>query len=408
MAHNNVDIDTPPASSVSPMAGDVARPERKSRAKLRVLHIFRYFRPDFTGEGLYLEKMAQHFDRMDIAGDVAVECTRSSEQATGFGRAWFFGLGAGPPRLIRGAMSIWMAANAFRYDLVHFHAFVDRGFVLHMIARLYGCRVIQSCTLDDGLGAVVSGYREMYRPLVRRLCHLIDTVVAISPGLHDDNLTVLPPARCRLIPQGVNLPPAVPDGSRAGARAQWGFADDDVVLLFVGGMCARKDVLFLVRNHPVIATRSGRLRLLLVGPPLEDSYLDSVRQAAAGSPSRDDITIHGYLDDPSPAYAAADVFVFASTAEGFGNVLIEAMAWGQPVVARRLPGVTDRIIEHERTGFLFDTPAQYQAAVTTLAANPALRQAVGDTARQAARDRFDLRVIAARYAALYRRLVADK
>jgi hypothetical protein len=42
---------------------------------LTVLHVFRYFRPDFTGEGLYLEKLARHLAKLQIRTDVAVECT---------------------------------------------------------------------------------------------------------------------------------------------------------------------------------------------------------------------------------------------------------------------------------------------------------------------------------------------
>jgi glycosyltransferase involved in cell wall biosynthesis len=112
----------------------------------------------------------------------------------------------------------------------------------------------------------------------------------------------------------------------------------------------------------------------------------------------------GYMDDPAPAYGAADAFVFASRNEGFGNVLIEAMAFGLPVVSRRLPGVTDHIVEHGRDGFLFDTDAEYVESVRALISDPSLRGAMGAAARETAVTRFDLGAIAAQYAGIYRKL----
>ncbi|MGH7042291.1 MAG: glycosyltransferase family 4 protein, partial [Acetobacteraceae bacterium] len=102
-----------------------------------------------------------------------------------------------------------------------------------------------------------------------------------------------------------------------------------------------------------------------------------------------------------PWYRAADIFVFASHAEGFGNVLLEAMAYSLPPVSRRLAGVTDSFIADGETGLLFDTDAEFRAAVLRLAADPALRATIGAAAAAMVRAEYDLRAIAHRYAALY-------
>ncbi len=375
-------------------------------ARVRVLHIFRYFRPDFTGEGLYLEKLAAHLQRDGISADVIVERTSSPAHPVdvpAITRTVYFGTGDSRPRQIYPAMTAWMVANVRKYDVVHFHAQLDRLFAFHLIARLAGRRVVQSSTLDDGLGAIVDSYKPVYRPLLRRLCHLIDRAVGISPRLHCDSLRVLPPDRSLLIPQGVNCPPDITPDQRRQARARWGFAETDIVLLFVGGLCVRKDVRFLIENR-ITAALPGRVRLLIVGPDLEPDYADGLRRSVAALADPSDVVIHGYMADPSTAYAAADAFVFASRDEGFGNVLIEAMAWGLPVVSRRLQGVTDAFIDHGRTGFLFDTEAEYQAIVSALVNDAAARHRIGVTARATVRETFDLSVIAGRYARLYREL----
>jgi len=375
----------------------VARPYTRS-----VLHVFSYFRPDFTGEGLYLEKIASHLAALGVRSTVIAArtaprtATSSSHYPNALGTPKLFGQDKAAISL---PMLAWLALHAREYDVVHFHASVERYFLCHAIARLSGCRVPQFATLDDGLGTLIDGYRGAYRWAVRRLVRLIDTAVAISPKLYQDTLTVMPRDRVSLIPQGVALPDADP-AARMQARHRWGYTPDDVVLLFVGGMCARKDVRFLVDHLPPCPP-GATLRLLLVGPELDDAYPRALRAAIAASPAAARITVEGYMDDPAPAYRAADAFVFASRQEGFGNVLLEAMAFGLPVVCRRLPGVTDDFIDDGTTGLLFDTPGDFRDHVLRLAADSALRRSIGSAARRRVALCYDLRTVAGQYVAVY-------
>ena len=368
-------------------------------ARLRpvsVLHVFKYFRPDFTGDGLYFEKLIPLLACRGVGAEVVAETTRQrislqrGVRVRLFGR-WHTGQ-------VNPAMLLWFVLNAWRYDVVHIHSAVDRHFLYHLVAKLFGCRVVQSCTLDDGLGAMLAGYRAAYRPLVRLLCRLIDDVVAISPFLYDDSVATARPGRLHLIPQGAAVP-VLADDARTAARARFGFGPADVVLLFVGGLCARKDVRFLVENPPVEA---GALHLLLVGPVLEEGYVEALLDVIAGSAAATRIQLVGYMDDPAPAYCAADVFVFASRNEGFGNAPLEAMAHGLPVVCRRLAGITDSFIAEGVTGSLFETAEAYGMAVRHLVADAALRRAMGEAGRQAVAARYALAGAADRYAALYR------
>ena len=380
--------DTAPAVVSSPISVS---------CDIRVLHVFRYFRPDFTGEGLFVEKLAPFFIEQGVQSQILATRTFAPGPASRL---------AGIDRVIycrdtqaARLRAFWLALRWA--DVVHFHCMVDRGFVLHGIARLSGRRVVQSATLDDGLGMLVASYRPIYRGLVRRLCRLISAAVAISPCLRDDSCDVLPADRIYLIPQGATPIPPCPS-RRAGLRASWCVTDAQTVLLYVGSMTRRKDPLFLVQNH--VFTPADQVRLLLIGPDLVDADGMAVTTAIAASPVAAAITRHYYVEDPRPAYAAADIFVFASTKEGFGNVLIEAMAAGLPVVARRLPGVTDSFIDHGRTGFLFDTAAEYTALVQALVDDPGLRRRVGDAARAEVAGGHSLQAVAQRYVMLYRNL----
>ncbi len=94
--------------------------------------------------------------------------------------------------------------------------------------------------------------------------------------------------------------------------------------------------------------------------------------------------------------AAADVFVLTSRYEGFGNVLIEAMASGAPVVATASFGTRD-IVQHEQTGLLVEQHAAepVAAAIVRLLTDTELRAGFIAAGRQRAREFAVARVAAA-------------
>jgi glycosyltransferase involved in cell wall biosynthesis len=104
--------------------------------------------------------------------------------------------------------------------------------------------------------------------------------------------------------------------------------------------------------------------------------------------------------------AKADAFLLTSHYEGFGNVLIEAMASGAAVVATASPG-TRAIVRNEVNGLLVDRhePASVATALGRVLRDGALR----DRLRAGARDtveQFDVPVVAQAYSALFQRLAA--
>jgi glycosyltransferase involved in cell wall biosynthesis len=110
------------------------------------------------------------------------------------------------------------------------------------------------------------------------------------------------------------------------------------VLLYVGRLAPEKRIHVLMDAFEQIRARAPRpVALVLVGGGPEEHEL---RRRAAP-----DVYFTGYLEgtDLAAAYAAADVFVFPSDTETFGNVVLEAMASGVPVVAADRGGVTETV-----------------------------------------------------------------
>jgi glycosyltransferase involved in cell wall biosynthesis len=375
----------------------------------RVLHILKYYRPDFTGEGVFLERcsavmqelaggvqhdlLVTHTPRPQDPGETATCSTLS--------RVFYLTDGAlGEGRRLA-TLFAWCAANLHRYDTVHVRTHADWCFLSYALARLMRRRLVLSATLDDSLPVLVSRYRPSLRGLAARGFGLFNHYVSISPKLQAETLGYGAAAEaCHLIPCGITVPPRVP-GRREAMRARLGAAPDEPVVLFVGGLCERKDPLALVEALPAMREAAPGTRLVLVGPELEPDYVAALKQRIAALGVTEAVTLTGEQIDPHPWFEAADVFGFASRLEGFGTVVPEAMAHGLPVVARRLPGVNEDFVLPGETGFLFEDQAGLVTAASRLVAEPALRARLGAAGKALADEKFSMRRIAARYLEVY-------
>jgi glycosyltransferase involved in cell wall biosynthesis len=370
---------------------------------MRILHIYRRFHPDYTGDGIYYTRLIPFVARHGVEGEVLVHETKPDfpeERAVHEGITVHY-LANRFPQVSGWNLLRWLAGNIWRYDALHLHSHVDRLFLSYAFARLCGRRVLYSCTLNDSPTQLLEEYRPSYRRLVAVLMRSIDTFVVISPHLLRLSLASVPESRLRFIPQGVTLDrPAQGPARRAAARQALGLEPDDFYLLNVGSVSRRKNVAFLIEALARIDDPS--IKLIVVGPLLEDDYVEEItaRIAAAGLTGR--VLLTGFRDDPSPYYAAANSFVFASIAEGFPNVFLEAMAEGLPVVTLFLPGMTDFIFEHGRSGFMARNVDQFVEAIGRLRADPAQSARFGAANRGFAERNLSLPQVAESYAELYR------
>ena len=137
------------------------------------------------------------------------------------------------------------------------------------------------------------------------------------------------------------------------------------------------------------ATRPARLVIFGEGP-LRDELADLA--ARLGIAER--VLLPGYISDPAACYAALDLFVLTSTTEGFGNVLIEAMAAGVPVVSTDAPYGPREIMRDGALGPLVPVgdPAALAEAMGRLLDRPTdaalLRQRAADFAVDKIGDRY--------------------
>ena len=106
--------------------------------------------------------------------------------------------------------------------------------------------------------------------------------------------------------------------------------------------------------------------------------------------------------------AASDAGIYASERESFGMGVLETMSFGKPVVATRVGGVTEIVVEGE-TGYLkrLGDVRGLASAVRKLANDPELCARLGAAAKARAQDNFSAEASVGKYVAFYRRVMAE-
>lgn len=272
-------------------------------------------------------------------------------------------------------------------DLVHSHT--PKGGLLGTLAaaaanvpvRIYQMRGLPYVTLREPLRTVVM--------MTERLsCQAATRVVCQSRSLLATAIAdrLCRPEKAQVVLEGgngvdatVRFEPTRSFAAGRALRAGWGFAEHDVVVLFVGRLVRDKGIRELLEAFASLRARVPNVRLVLAGPVEERDALDPATLARLSSPG----VLHlGFRQDTPSLYAACDLVVLPSHREGFPNVPIEAAAMERAVVSTLVPGCTDAVADGV-TGTLVpvDDAQALEAALARYLADPSLRHRQGAAGR---------------------------
>ena len=195
---------------------------------------------------------------------------------------------------------------------------------------------------------------------------------------------------------------------RAAARRSTGFADDSILLACVGNFEPRKGQAALVTAFALVADEFPEARLALVGQT-DTTYARGVGELIDRLELGQRVQMRPVEPNPYRWYRAADGFVAASDLESMPRVLLEAMAFGLPVVATDVWGIPE-LVRHGENGLLVP-PLDVEALASVLRAflrlTPSDRARLGEAGSMLVRDRHDLARYRCVFEQLLRRLVAD-
>jgi sugar transferase (PEP-CTERM/EpsH1 system associated) len=293
----------------------------------------------------------------------------------------------------------WLVRDLYRLfrrerpDIVHTHAWGT------LIEGAVAARVAGVPVLIHGEHGTLQ-LRPYQRWLQRRAWSRVDYVLSVSERLADRiwRETGFPRQRLRVLRNGVDL-------SRFGAldrgdsRRALGLPAHGPVAVTVGRLVAVKDHFSLIDAVGILRRNNMRLVVAIAGDgPLRSALLER----AAALDVSDAVRLLGHREDVERVFAAGDVFVLSSKSEGMSNTILEAMASRLPVVATRVGGADEMVVDGE-TGLLVPprSPERLAAALGELTGDLARATQMGHAGRRRSEAEFSLEGMLRRYQELY-------
>jgi glycosyltransferase involved in cell wall biosynthesis len=368
-------------------AGNRVDVEHAAHRSLRIAVVTETYPPEVNGVALTMARVVEGLHRR--GNDLQLIRPRQQAGETVAARARFeqvlvgglpiprypnlrMGLPAG-----RALRRLWQAQ---RPDVVHIATEGPLGWSALQAARALGLPVssdfrtnFDAYSQHYGIGCLMRPIRGYLRAFHNRAtCTMVPT-----EGLRRD-LEAAGFERLNVVTRGVDTRLFMPHRRSQALREQWGAGPEDLVVMCVGRLAAEKNLGVLLSAHEAIRQVDPNARLVLVGdgPQRVELQARCPQAVFAGQRRGDDLAAH---------YASADLFLFPSLTETFGNVTTEAMASGLPVLAFAYAAAA-QLIRHGKNGALspVNDTAAFVRAAAELAIDAAQRRDLGLQARKTA------------------------
>src|SRR5262249_14466161 len=220
----------------------------------------------------------------------------------------------------------------------------------------------------------------------RALCTMATIVVATSRAVA--NRFSWAPAKVRVVPNGIDLERFAPRTPSATLRVALRLPPSVPIAVSVGRHVPEKGYRHLIDAAALLERTKPGVHWVLVGDGELRSDLEAQARRLDLAPR---MRFTGSRDDVADLLGLADVFVLPSESEGFGRVLVEAMAMARPIVATNVGGIPD-IVRDGETGVLVEpaNPVALAHAVRGLLDDPAGAARLGAAGRLRAESTFSL------------------
>ncbi len=381
----------------------------------------------YGGAGVHVEFLSRELARL-----MEVEVRAFGEQHSDEGHLRVRGYGlddrgfTAPPYLrpVFGALSrnIAFAATDVDADVVHSHTWytnlggllIKRAYAIPLVMTTHSLEPLRPWKREQLRG----GY-DLSNWIEGTSLREADAVIAVSEGTRADILRVSDarPERVHVIYNGIDTALYRPTNGKE-TLERYGIDPNRPFVLFVGRITRQKGIVHLVRALPQIDP-DVQIVLCAGAPDTQEIAAEMGAAVAAASAARPGVIwIRDMLprEDVIPLYSEAAVFCCPSIYEPFGIINLEAMACGTPVVASKVGGIPEVVVDGE-TGLLIPVEQQdiapYEpvaptafsrdlaAALNRLLGDPALRDRMGVAGRARVEAHFAWDAIARQTADLY-------
>ena len=303
----------------------------------------------------------------------------------------------------RGLLRLSRIVRKWRPDVIH----------SHMVHANLMARVLRLVAPVPSLVSTIHNIYEggpLWMAAYRLTNGLVDHMTIISEAAADRFIRerIVPRELLRVVPNGVDAEPyrQVAPGVRDELRRALGLGPE-FVWLAVGRFEVAKDYPNMLRAFARVRQRHTEAVLLLVGRGSLQKETEALgRDLKLGM----GVQFLGVRDDVPALVSAADGYVMSSAWEGMPMVLLEAAAGGLPVVATKVGGNHEAVLDNE-SGFLAppgDSEALASAMLRLMALSEADRRRLGERGREHVRTHHGLTRVVERWEDLYREVLARK
>jgi len=236
-----------------------------------------------------------------------------------------------------------------------------------------------------------------------------DSVIAVSQFTSGNALSLYPFLRDRIkvVLNAVDETKFNPNQDPISFRKKLVLQSNPVVL-FVGRLTAIKGLKFLIESFKEVVLNVPDVKLVLVGSGTDEVEAE-IRSQISKLGLQSSVILAGRIsdDDLPGAYAASDLVVLPSLAEGFGLVLLEAMATCKPVVTTKL-GPTEEIVTHGKEGLLIPKADSHclAEAIISILSDKSLATRMGQSGRRKIEAKFTISRWASQMIDVYQELLS--
>jgi glycosyltransferase involved in cell wall biosynthesis len=270
--------------------------------------------------------------------------------------------------LIRALASYFYCLLTRKVELVHCHAAMRGSFwrkaLFAGLARRFGVPVLLHLHGSE-MRSFYEGRSPRVRRLIARQLELANAVLVLSDSWKKFILEIAPRAKTIVVPNYVRVPEAPARPARR-----------DVTVLFLGLLGQRKGIYDLLAAFARARKQNLTLKLVVGG----NGEIEEARRLARQLDVEDGVTFLGWIDEATrrDMLTLADIFVLPSYNEGLPMSVLEAMAFGLPVIATPVGGIPELITDgHDGRIIAPGDVVALERELLDLANSPELRHALG-------------------------------
>ena len=238
-----------------------------------------------------------------------------------------------------------------------------------------------------------------------RMLERSDRLIAVSDFTRRELLQYykVKPSKIRVIHNGVDVDKFKPAADKQKAKAELGFNPEDITIVSVGRLYARKGLFTLIESMPPVVKRFKNAKFIISGKG-QSNEMNKLINHAKRLGVRANIVFTGYFPDKKlpKLYQAADVFAFSTFYEHHPFAVLEALSSGLPVVTTRVGGIPETI-ENGKNGFLCQpfNPREFSDRIMYFLEHPAEASEMAFEARRTVLERFDWRLVVQKVLRVY-------